>query len=114
MLALAAADPGQEVCGLLFGEGDRIDVAVSTKNVAADTRVNFEIDPAALMSALRSERVGGPRLIGYFHSHPNGLASPSATDIAMAAPDNRVWVIIGSDLTAWQSTPSGLSQLGIN
>lgn len=114
MLALAAADPLHEVCGLLFGEGDRIDLAVQTKNVAPDTSINFEIDPAALISALRSERTGGSRIVGYFHSHPNGLSIPSVADTEMAAPDNRIWIIIGSDLTAWRATPSGFIPLGIN
>jgi proteasome lid subunit RPN8/RPN11 len=114
MLALAAADPRHEVCGLLFGQGDRIDLAVPAKNVAVDTGVNFEIDPVSLIAALRSERTGGPALLGYFHSHPNGLASPSATDIAMAASDNRVWIIIGSELTAWRATLSGFVELDVN
>ena len=115
LLAFAAADPLREVCGLLFGDANCVETAILVENTAYEPAETFEIDPIALISAHRSERAGGPRLIGYFHSHPNGLASPSATDQAMAAPDNRLWIIIASNtLTAWRSTSSGFVQYGMN
>jgi proteasome lid subunit RPN8/RPN11 len=114
MLALADADPLKEVCGLLFGIGCRIDAVTSVRNVAEDPRANFELDPSALFAALRAQRAGGPALLGYFHSHPNGLSCPSATDVAMAQPDNLIWIIIGNELTAWRSTPFGFRQLRVH
>jgi proteasome lid subunit RPN8/RPN11 len=110
----AKADHLHEVCGLLLGSAGQIDTALQIRNVAKDTRVNFELEPAPLFTALRAERLGGPAVVGYFHSHPNGLARPSPTDQAMAAPDNRVWIIIGTELTAWRSTVAGFIQIGIN
>src|SRR5690606_40166777 len=92
-----------EACGLLFGTNSRIERASVVDNVAADPRGFFEIDPAALFAALRNERSGGEALLGYWHSHPNGRAEPSATDAAMAAPDGRLWLIVGrNELTAWR------------
>ncbi|WP_293883100.1 M67 family metallopeptidase [Sphingomonas sp.] len=114
MLALAAADPTREVCGLLFGTDGVIESVEATRNVAANPCLNFEIDPVALIAALRAERAGGPPVVGYFHSHPNGLSRPSPTDIALAAPDNRLWIILGTTLTAWRSTPSGFVQIVLN
>ncbi|CAN5268109.1 desampylase [soil metagenome] len=112
MLAVAAADSDREVCGLLFGGGDLIDSAKATRNNALDPRLNFEINAAELIDALRAERDGGPAVIGYFHSHPNGLAIPSATDRAMAAPDGRIWIIVASGaMTAWRATANGLAEL---
>ncbi|MDB5700745.1 MAG: family peptidase [Sphingomonadales bacterium] len=114
MLALAAADPGHEVCGLLFGKADRIDVASPTRNVAADTRTSFEIDPAVLIAALRAERDEGATVSGYFHSHPNGLGSPSATDAMMAVHDDRIWLIIADHhITGWRDSPSGFVRLTV-
>jgi proteasome lid subunit RPN8/RPN11 len=114
MLALAADNPLSEVCGLLFGQGSRIDAVTPVRNVAENPLANFELDPSALFAALRGGRAGGPTVLGYFHSHPNGLSRPSATDIAMARPDNLIWIIIGNELTAWRSTPFGFRQLRVH
>lgn len=94
LLAAAAAAPDREICGLLFGADDRIDDAPPADNVAARPQDMFEIDPRALFAALRAERAGGPRLIGHYHSHPNGSAEPSARDLAAAEP-GKYWLIIG-------------------
>lgn len=103
----AARDPGVEACGLLLGTG-AIVRATEAGNVAAEPSRTFEIDPAALFAALRAERLGGDRLIGYWHSHPSGDASPSATDAAMAASDGRIWIIAaGSEVTAWKAVEHG-------
>jgi desampylase len=94
LLAAAAATPAQEICGLLFGTEVRILRAEAAANVAAEPRHSFEIDPAALFAALRAARRGGPRVIGHYHSHPNGSAIPSARDLAAAEP-GKYWLIIG-------------------
>jgi len=108
LVAHSADDPAREVCGLLFGSENSIDDVVLAANVAADPAIAFEIEPTALIAALRDERQGGRRLAGYFHSHPRGSAQPSATDRAMAAGDGRLWVIIaGSDVALWRVMPSG-------
>lgn len=105
--AAAEAAP-QEACGLLFGV-DGVERASVADNVAADPARRFEIDPAALIAALRTERTGGERVIGYWHSHPSGDATPSATDAAMAAADGKIWVIVAGDaVTAWRAGGSGL------
>ena len=104
----AAEAAPQEACGLLFGENGAIEAANVAANVAQNPRTRFEIDPAALFAALRAERAGGPALAGYWHSHPSGDASPSATDAAMAAPDGRLWLIAtGEAITAWQAVAKG-------
>jgi proteasome lid subunit RPN8/RPN11 len=107
--ARVAAATQQEICGLMLGEGNRVDHLVYTTNVAADPARAFEIEPAALIAAHRAMRSsGGPAIIGYFHSHPNGGAVPSVTDAAMAAPDGRYWLIAAQDAIAvWQAVPEG-------
>jgi proteasome lid subunit RPN8/RPN11 len=58
-------------------------------------------------------RSGGIPVLGYFHSHPNGMAAPSATDIAQAAPDEHIWLIIASGaITAWQPVVAGTQVTG--
>ncbi len=47
-------------------------------------------------------------MIGHYHSHPSGIAAPSATDAAQAAPDGAFWIIVaGTDLTAWRAASDG-------
>jgi len=93
---------------LLFGI-DGVERASVEANIADDPARRFEIDPAALIAALRAERGGGERVIGYWHSHPSGDATPSATDAAMAAADGKVWVVVaGEAVTAWRAGTSGL------
>jgi len=81
-------------------------------NVHPTPETHFEIDAQALIDAYRAMRAGGPRLVGYYHSHPQSLAEPSATDRAMAATDGMIWAIIGRDvLRLWRAGENGFSPL---
>jgi proteasome lid subunit RPN8/RPN11 len=111
ILAVAAAAPRHEVCGLLFGTNHGIDHIQPTENVADRPQDTFEIDPEALFAALRAERAGGPRLIGHYHSHPNGRAEPSPRDLAAAEP-GKYWLIIGGGAARlWLAGPSGFTEV---
>lgn len=106
--AAVAAHP-EEACGLLFGSGALIDDWQTASNVAEDREIMFEIDPAALFAALRAERAGARKLIGYWHSHPNGCVEPSRRDTELADVDGRIWVIVaGDDVAAWVLVESPL------
>ena len=98
-----------EACGLLMGRGDGVETAIAAANVAADPTTAFEIDPAALIAAHRAARSGAPPIVGWYHSHPNGVAAPSPTDAARAAPDGRLWLIAaGGQVAAWRSCAAGI------
>ena len=112
MQAEARAAAPLECCGILFGPDGRIDSARPAANVAAQPRTHFEIDPRALIAAYRAERAGGPRIAGFYHSHQDGPATPSATDRAMAAGDGRVWAIVGGgDIMFWRDGEIGFEPL---
>lgn len=105
-----------EACGLLLGEGDVVMQFALAANVHPTPETHFEIDPQALIDAYREERGRrqgqGVRVLGYFHSHPRGPSSPSATDAAMAARDGKIWAISGDDeVKFWRDTPSGFEAL---
>ena len=107
ILAEAAAAPDREICGLLFGNAAAITSIRPTVNVADDPAKTFEVDPEALFVALRAERAGGARLIGHYHSHPNGSATPSARDAAAAEP-GRLWLIAaGGEARLWMAGSGG-------
>jgi desampylase len=98
----------REACGLLFGSPDRVTDWQAVENVAEEPERRFEIEPGALFAALRAERAGGPRIAGYWHSHPSGDARPSVTDAAMAEPDGKLWLIVaGDEARLWRAEPEG-------
>jgi desampylase len=102
LLTWAKETAPQECCGLLLGKDMKISAVTRAANVAADTHLHFEIDPVALIAAQKQARAGGPAIIGYFHSHPNGVERPSATDASSAAPDGKYWLIIANGkISAW-------------
>ena len=112
MLKHAAAEHPMECCGLLFGSGGRIARTEPTANVHPDRATHFEIDPRALIDAHRKARRGGPTVAGHYHSHPNGLAKPSATDRENASGDGSVWAIIAcGTVSFWRDDPEGFSPL---
>ena len=96
IVAEAVGSP-DEICGLLFGTGKLIQVAEACRNVASDTRRQFEIDPAALLAAHRAARADGPAIVGCYHSHPAGDAIPSLRDALDAEPNGWVWLIVGGN-----------------
>jgi desampylase len=103
--AHAAETPDEEVCGLLFGTVEAVEAVQRCANVADTPATSFEIDPAALIAAHKAERAGGAKLIGHYHSHPNGVYAPSAVDASNADVAGQYWLIIaGTELGAWYVT----------
>jgi desampylase len=101
-----------ECCGLLLGREGVIEQILSTANVADDPRHRFEIEPQALVAAHRTARVGGPQVVGYYHSHPRGAATPSVADHDAAAGDGHVWAIVGaSGVAFWRDGEQGFEPL---
>ncbi|HUN52191.1 MAG TPA: M67 family metallopeptidase [Candidatus Sulfotelmatobacter sp.] len=88
----------EEACALLVGRGgigdirhvERIELSA---NVADDRQSRFEVDPGLRIGLERELRGGSRRIVGVWHSHPDGAAAPSATDAAMAFEPDLVWLI---------------------
>lgn len=100
---ISAAAAPKEACGLLFGTVGMIDAFQAAENVSETPERTFEIDPRTLFAALKAERAGGPKIVGYWHSHPSGDATPSATDAAMAQADGKLWLIVtATEMTLWR------------
>ena len=96
LLAEAEAAHPFECCGMLLGDGQGISAIQPAANIHPAPENRFEIDPQALVYAHRAAREGGPKVLGYYHSHPNGLERPSTTDEAMATGQGLVWAIIAA------------------
>ena len=89
----------QECCGLLSGDGAdgviRIDEIHASENIATEPNRRFEVDPALRLRLQRTLRHGGGRVVGIYHSHPNGPAQPSSRDLEAAWEPDLVWLIVG-------------------
>lgn len=108
LAGLAEAAYPEEACALLVGSTGAAGIAQVTRivpaaNVADEPRRHFEIDPGTqirLRRALRQAGTSGAgtgeadeKLLGHWHSHPDGRAAPSATDAAMIYEPGLVWLI---------------------
>lgn len=91
----AAGAYPDEACALIVGTGDppAITRLVPCANIAEDRRRRFEVDPAARIRLEIALRGTAERIVGVWHSHPNGRPEPSATDAAMIYEPDLIWLI---------------------
>lgn len=86
----------RECCGLIEGRWKGKQAQALTLHPAANIAVaadRFEIAPEAHFAALKAARAAGHAVIGCYHSHPNGVAEPSARDVAGGGEENFIWLI---------------------
>lgn len=112
LVAWARAAAPDEACGLLVGRrrGERVEVehVRLARNIARDARRAFEVHPEDHLAFSREAERHGLDVVGAWHSHPRGPATPSPADlaaaangwaqliVALAAPDTpelRAWVV---------------------
>lgn len=80
-----------ECCGFLVGrlEPRQASQAIPARNVHPDAdrlKDRFTIDPRDFLIADREARRRGLEIVGFYHSHPDHPARPSATDAEWAHP----------------------------
>lgn len=103
-----------ECCGLLVGRDDGaaiVDVTevVPTENHADDPH-RFLIDPQVQFDWMRTLRGTDRRIVGHYHSHPNGQPQPSEYDGEMAHEVGQVWLIVAVEDGAVGDTRAFVSQ----
>ncbi len=80
----------REGCGVLVGQAAdgerRVTRQVPVENRWDDRRDRYLVDPGTLRRLLEEEERGGPRILGFYHSHPDARAEPSSTDREYAWP----------------------------
>lgn len=104
LLDHARRDYPKECCGLIVGKvaNETIDVTEiypSPNLTSRDPEKSFEVDPKLRFDLMRAAqtRDDGTDIIGHYHSHPDGPAEPSATDLSMAYEPRMIWLICGVD-----------------
>ena len=81
----------EEGCGMLLGHdlgGERrVARAIASANSYADSRTrHYLISPEQFLAAEREARESGLEVVGFYHSHPDHPARPSAFDLEQAWP----------------------------
>ncbi|WP_251341642.1 desampylase [Haloplanus halophilus] len=114
----AARDPPAEVCGVLSGTRgppDRVTDAHRVDNVAAHPRSEYELDPEATVATMDRLEAAGEEAVGFYHSHPESPARPSATDRARATWTGYVYAIVSPPETirAYRFTGEGFDELPV-
>jgi proteasome lid subunit RPN8/RPN11 len=93
LLAHARGEAPLECCGLLLGGPGQIEAAFPARNLLASP-TRFRVDPRDHFAALRAARGLGLVVVGSYHSHPASPAVPSPRDIAEAADDEMLHIIV--------------------
>jgi cysteine synthase B len=78
-----------ECCGALIGEesGQVLEALALSNTTNDERRRRFLIGPDQYLAAEKRARETGRTLLGFYHSHPNHPAVPSAFDLAHAWPN---------------------------
>ena len=108
-----------ECCGALIANGDTIVEAFRLPNTTVEgARRRFMIGPDDYRMAEKRARERSGTLAGFYHSHPDHPARPSATDLAQAWP-NLTYIIVAvregapEELRSWrlQEDRSGFEEI---
>jgi len=105
--AADAARPRELVAALGGRRGDRVTCVtefVELGNVAR-TDDAFTVDPATFAAAEQQLRSRGCSFVGFAHSHPRGVAAPSARDRAELWTGCVQLIAAGGDLRAFWLDP---------
>lgn len=128
----------EEVCGVLVGwraddgggdgagrAGDdgaddvHVESVRRVPNVADDPRTEYCLDPEAHLAVHEDLADADRAVVGFYHSHPDGPARPSATDAARASWPGYVYAVVslaggdaddgGPAVGAWTWTGEGFA-----
>ncbi|ADB62355.1 Mov34/MPN/PAD-1 family protein [Haloterrigena turkmenica DSM 5511] len=89
----------EEICGIFGGDFEpegqsRVRSQYPAGNVAETPRTRYRIDPEEQLAIFEHLEDRGEEIVGFYHSHPRGPPSPSATDEAQATWPDRSYLIV--------------------
>ena len=82
----------EEGCGILGGFSDRVAWVIPITNML-HSLTRYQMDPREQIDAFFKIEDAGGKLIGIFHSHPNGPEFPSESDVRESAFPEAVHII---------------------
>lgn len=97
LLHQAQSSPQAEVCGLIgLGKNSRMS-CYPIRNTASESRNRFHMDPEQQINAMKTMRENHQELFAIYHSHPDGPAFPSVTDLQYSGYPDALQIIISLD-----------------
>lgn len=105
LVALVEERYPQEACGLCLSRPSEPDLILRVQplaNVHPDPSRAFAFDDGEHLLAQREARAGDELIRAFFHSHPDGEARLSSTDLARALVDDEPlwpgidWLVVGT------------------
>ncbi len=102
MIEHAAEKPGEEVCGLVVSNKVKSAVLRGT-NVARNRLAHFDLDPEVFLRV-----PDGWEVVASYHSHPNGIVTPSPADLAACEASNMpMHIVCAGNQAHHEFSPSG-------
>jgi proteasome lid subunit RPN8/RPN11 len=95
IIAHARFEFPNEACGLLAADETGTLRMCYTLTNADRSPVSYTVDPTEHFRSMQHAERNGWDLVGAFHSHPSGVAFPSATDRRQALEPDWLYVIVG-------------------
>jgi proteasome lid subunit RPN8/RPN11 len=86
----AREHPGAEICGLIIDTSCHLSF-IPTRNISKKTG-SFTFSPPEIRRIVAAAKVLGQKIVGTFHSHPIGVATPGMTDIKNAVDDSLMFI----------------------
>lgn len=86
----------EEACGLLAGLGSKVLEIIPIENIYHSPH-RYRMNPEAQLSAFQYLEEQGWEMLAIYHSHPEGPAQPSNTDIEEAYYPEAVYIILSPD-----------------
>jgi proteasome lid subunit RPN8/RPN11 len=91
----------EEACGLLSGQGERVQAVIPVTN-ALHSQFRYRMEPGEQLKAFLEIERQEWELIGIYHTHPRGPDGPSQTDIAEAYYPESVYLILSGKESGWR------------
>jgi proteasome lid subunit RPN8/RPN11 len=91
----------EEACGFVAGVGNRSRLILPITNILHDA-FSFRMDPVEELNAFISVEEKGWDILAVYHSHPQGIDHPSATDFDQLTYPSIVYLIWYQTANVWQ------------
>jgi len=98
LLHLAQMSPDFEICGFIGSKNGLPTSCYPIQNIAEHPEQRFLFDPAQQIAAMKKMRRADEDLFAIYHSHPKAPATPSNTDLELAAYPEAIYLIISLNI----------------
>jgi proteasome lid subunit RPN8/RPN11 len=101
MEADVIAKAPEEACGIVAGEGNTSRIVISITNILHNP-TRFRMDPSEQLNAFLLVEEKGWDILAIYHSHPQGINAPSATDYEELTFPGIIYLIWYQEENQWK------------